>query len=120
MEITQPGIMQMVEKKLILNRKELIMKFNELMKLLDCNYEDSDFYKIQLAHDTIITMNRLDRKMNPEECEEYMKALNTIAHYLCNGYVLIDVERANKCVTMEKEEAIEMLNNLFGKDDEDD
>ena len=96
------------------------MKFNELMKLIDAEFEDSDFYKIQLAHDTIITMNRLDRKMNPEECEEYMKALNTIAYYLCNGYVLIDVERATKCVKMEKEEAIEMLNELFGKDEEDD
>lgn len=100
------------------------MKFNELMKLLDCNYEESDFYKIHMAHNTIIDMNRLDRKMNPEECEEYMKALNTIAYYLCNGYVLIDVERANKCVKMEKEEAIgtikEMLNDIFGKDNEDD
>lgn len=100
------------------------MKFNELMKLLDSKYEDSDFYKIQLAHDTIITMNRLDRKMNPEECEEYMKALNTIAYYLCNGYVLIDVERANKCVKMEKDEKLqeikEILNDVFGKDEEDD
>ena len=96
------------------------MDFKELMKTLNVKFEDSDFYKIQLAHDTIITMNRLDRKMNPEECEEYMKALNTIAHYLCNGYVLIDVERATKCVKMEKEEALEMLNDIFGKDDEED
>ena len=96
------------------------MKFNELMKLIDAKFEDSDFYKIQLAHDTIITMNRLDRKKTPEECEEYMNALFVIAHYLCNGYVLIDVDRATKCVKMEKEEAIEMLNELFGKDEEDD
>lgn len=100
------------------------MKFNELMKLLDCNYEDSDFYKIHMAHDTIIEMNKPDRKKTPEDIEVYMNALFTIAHYLCNGYVLIDVERANKCVKMEKEEAIgsikEMLNDLFGKDNEDD
>ena len=96
------------------------MDFKELMKYADMKYEDSDFYKIQMSHSTILDMNKLDRKMNPEECEEYMKALNTIAYYLCHGYVLIDVERANKCVKMEKEEAIEMLNKLFGKDNEDD
>lgn len=95
------------------------MDFKELMKDLNNEFEESDFYKIQLAHNTIITMNRLDRKMNPEECEEYMKALNTIAYYLCNGYVLIDVDRATKCVKMEKEEALEMLNELFGKDEDD-
>ena len=96
------------------------MDFNELINLLNAKFEDSDFYKIQMAHDTIVDMNKLDRKMNPEECEEYMKALNTIAYYLCNGYVLIDVERAKKCVRMEKEEVKEMLNDIFGKDNEDD
>ena len=101
------------------------MDFKEIMNILNVKFEDSDFYKIHIAHDTIVNMNKLDRKMNPEECEEYMKALNTIAYYLCNGYVLIDVERANKCVRMEKEEAKEMLNelfgnDLFGKDEEDD
>lgn len=96
------------------------MDFTDLMKVLNMKYEDSDFYKIHMAHNTIVDMNKLDRKKTTEECEEYMKALFTIAHYLCNGYVLIDVERANKCVKMEKEEALEMLNNIFGKDEEDD
>lgn len=96
------------------------MDFNELMNLLNSKYEESDFYKIQKAHDTIVTMNKPERKKTPEDIEEYMNALFTIAHYLCNGYVLIDIERAKKCVRMEKEEVIEIVNDLFGKDEEDD
>lgn len=96
------------------------MDFKELMKALNMKYEDSDFYKIQKAHDVIVTMNKPDYKKSPEDIEVYMNALFTIAHYLCNGYVLIDIERASKCVKMEKEEALEMLNDIFGKDDEED
>ena len=93
------------------------MDFKELFKDLGVDFENSDFHKIQMAHDVIVIMNRLDRKMTPEECEEYMKALNTIAYYLCNGYVLIEVTKANKYVKMEMKE---LLNDLYGKDNEDD
>lgn len=96
------------------------MDFKEIMNILNVKYEDSDFYKIHQAHDVIVTMNKPDYKKSPEDIEVYMNALFTIAHYLCNGYVLIDIERANKCVKMEKEEALEMLNDIFGKDDEED
>ena len=96
------------------------MDFNELMNLLNSKYEESDYYKIHMAHDTIINMRNLGRKMTPEECEDYITALNTIAHYLCNGFVLIEVEKANKCVRIEKEEIKEMINDIFGKDEEDD
>lgn len=93
------------------------MDLKKLMKDLGIDYENSDMHKIQMAHDVIVIMNRLDRKMTPEELEEYLKALNTIAYYLCNGYVLIELDRANKYVKMEMKE---LLNNIYGKDNEDD
>lgn len=90
--------------------------FENLLK----DWENSDYFKIHNAHDTIMKMNELDRKMTHEECEDYMKALNTIAHYLCNGYVLMDIERASRFMKEDREKAKELLNELFGGNKDND